>query len=182
MEKVIWDTLIVPDLRQRLIEKYVPKEPHGTSHLRCEGTDPLVYKVTAFYWLLQELVGNWKTGKRLTIDQKAKLLELLVWNLSRVQEEQAAYDEYESEIMIPGIETFTEDEVRSCSFQHTRESVPHAVDVHDVALCETFDEEEYDTTVSCETTEQIAQLVLACKELQLKVAQDFSESQACEVD
>ena len=83
MEKVIWDTLIVPDLRQRLIEKYVP----GTSHLRC---DPLVYKVTAFYWLLQELVGNWKTGKRLTLDQKAKLLELLVWNLSQVQQEQVA--------------------------------------------------------------------------------------------
>ena len=161
---MVWETLIVP----RLIEKYVP---HGTSHLRCEGTDPLVYKVTAFYWLMQELVGNWKMGKRLTLDQKAKLLELLVWNLSRVQEEQAAYDEYESEIMIPGIETFTEDEVRSCSFQHTRESVPHAVDVHDVALCETFDEEEYDTTVSCETTEQIAQLVLACKEFQRQACQ-----------
>jgi hypothetical protein len=89
MEKVIWDTLIVPDLRQRLIEKYVP----GTSHLRCEGIDPLVYKVTAFYWLLQELVGNWKTGKRLTLDQKAKLLELLVWNLSQVQQEQVAYED-----------------------------------------------------------------------------------------
>jgi uncharacterized protein YeaC (DUF1315 family) len=52
-----------------------------------------VYKVTAFYWLLQELVGNWKTGKRLTLDQKAKLLELLVWNLSQVQHEQAAYED-----------------------------------------------------------------------------------------
>jgi hypothetical protein len=83
MEKVVWDTLIVPDLRQRLIEKYVPKEP----------VDPLVYKVTAFYWLLQELVGNWKTGQRLTLDQKAQLLELLVWNLSRVQQEQAAYED-----------------------------------------------------------------------------------------
>ena len=90
MEKVVWDTLIVPDLRQRLIEKYVP---HGTSHLRCEGTEPLVYKVTAFYWLMQELVGNWKSGNRLTLDQKAKLLELLVWNLSQVQQEQAAYED-----------------------------------------------------------------------------------------
>ena len=93
MEKVIWDTLIVPDLRQRLIDKYVPKEPHGTSHLRCEGTDPLVYKATAFYWLLQELVGNWKTGQRLTLDQKAQLLELLVWNLSQVQQEQSACED-----------------------------------------------------------------------------------------
>jgi len=145
MEKVVWETLIVPDLRQRLIEKYVPKEPLGTSHLRCEGTDPLVYKVTAFYWLLQELVGNWKIGKRLTLDQKAKLLELLVWNLSRVQQEQTAYDEYELE-------------------DNPRETVPHAVDV---PLCE----EEYDTTVSCETTEQIAQLVLACKEFQRQACQ-----------
>ena len=187
----MWDTIIAPDLRQRLIDKYVPSEgsyasldrqPHGTSHLRCEGTDPLVYKVTAFYWLLQELVGNWKSGKRLTLDQKSKLLELIVWNLSRVQQEQAAYDEYESEVMIPGIEAFTEYEIRRQGFDDTRQTVPHAVDVHDVALCETSDEEEYDTAVSRETTEQIAQLVLACKELQLKVAQDLSERQACEVD
>ena len=179
MEKVIWDTLIAPDLRQRLIDKYVP---HGTSHLRCEGTDPLVYKVTAFYWLLHELVGNWKAGKRLTLDQKAKLLELLVWNLSRVQEEQTAYDEYESEVVIPGIETFAEDEIRRQGFDYPRETIPHAVDVHDVALCETSDEEEYDTAVSRETTEQIAQLVLACKELQLKVAEDLGKSQACQID
>ena len=90
MEKVVWDTLIVPDLRQRLIEKYVPPERSVAS---LDRQDPLVYKVTAFYWLLQELVGNWKTGKRLTLDQKAKLLELLVWNLSQVQQEQAAYED-----------------------------------------------------------------------------------------
>ena len=174
--------LMEPRLREQLIRKYVPKEPHGTSHLRCEGTDPLVYKATAFYWLGQELVGNWKSGKRLTLDQKAKLLELLVWNLSRVQQEQAAYDEYESEIVIPGIEAFTEDKIRRQCFDDSRETVPHTVDVHDVALCETFDEEEYDTSVSCETTEQIAQLVLACKEFQLKVAEDFGERESCEVD
>ena len=165
MEKAAW-AVIEPGLRQRLTEKYVP----GTSHLRCEGTAPLVYKVTAFYWLLQELVGNWKAGKRLTLDQKAKLLELLVWNLSNLHQDQAYCDEYESEILMPCRETFTEDEVRR---QDPRETIPHAVDV---ALCE----EEYDTTVSCETAEQIAQLVLACKEFQLKVAQDFSERQACE--
>ena len=182
MEKAVWDTLIVPDLRQRLIEKYVPKEPHGTSHLRREGTDPLVYKATAFYWLGQELVGNWKTGKRLTIDQKAKLLELLVWNLSNLHQDQAYCDEYESEILMPCRETFTEDEIRSYSFQNTRETIPHAVDIHDVALCETSDEEEYDTSISCETTEQIAQLMIACKEFQLKVADDFSERESCDVD
>lgn len=172
MEKVVWDNLIAPDLRQRLIEKYVPKEP----------LDPLVYKVTAFYWLLQELVGNWKSGKRLTLDQKTQLLQLLVWNLSRVQDEQTAYDEYESEVVIPGIEAFTEYEIRRQGFDDTRQTVPHPVDVHDVALCETSDEEEYDTSVSCDTTEQIAQLVLACKEFQLKVADDFGERQACEID
>ena len=75
MEKVVWDTMIAPGLRQHLIDKYVPKEP----------VDPLVYKVTAFYWLLQELVGNWKMGKRLTIEQKTQLLQLLVWNLSRIE-------------------------------------------------------------------------------------------------
>jgi hypothetical protein len=123
MEKALWNTFIAPGLRERLIDKYVPNEPHGTSHLRCEGTDPLVYKVTAFYWLMQELVGNWKTGRRLTLDQKAQLLELLVWNLSRVQKEQ---DAYQPNIMI----------------------------------------EAFDINISQETTEQIAQLVLACKEFQ----------------
>ena len=172
----MWDTLIAPSLREQLIRKYVPPERSDAS------LDPLVYKVTAFYWLGQELVGNWKSGRRLTLDQKAKLLELLVWNLSRAQQEQAAYDEYESEVMFPGIETFTEYEVRRHGFDNPRESIPHAVDVHDVALCETSDEEEYDTTVSCETTEQIAQLMLACKEFQLKVSDNLGERQACEVD
>ena len=110
MEKVLWNTLVAPTLRQQLIRKYVPKEP----------TDPLIYKITAFYWLLQELVGNWKAGKRLTLDQKSQLLQLLVWNISILQQEQAAY------------EAFT------------------AADI----------------SISQETTEQIANLVLACKEFQ----------------
>jgi len=172
MEKVLWNTLVAPALRQQLIRKYVPKEP----------TDPLIYKITAFYWLLQELVGNWKAGKRLTLDQKSQLLQLLVWNLTRLQQEQAAYNEYEAEVMRPRIETFTEYEVRRQGFDYPRETIPHAVDIHDVAFCETSDEEEYDTSISSETAEQIAQLVLACKELELKVPQNFSQSQACEVD
>jgi ribosomal protein L24 len=140
-----------------------------------------VYKVTAFYWLLQELVGNWKSGKRLTLDQKAQLIQLLVWNLTRLEQEQAAYDEYESDIMIPGVEAFTENEIRRQGFDDPRKTIPHPVDIHDVALCETSDEEEYDTSVSCETTEQIAQLVLACKELQLKVADNLSERESREI-
>ena len=115
MEKVMWDTLIVPGLREQLIRKYVPKEP----------IDPLVFKITAFYWFLQELIGFWKTGRRLTLDQKAQLIELLVWNLSRVQHD------YPIETTI------------------------------DTALCED------DIDISQETTEQIAQLVLACKEFQI---------------
>ena len=169
MEKAVWDTLVAPRLRERLIQKYVPE-------------DPLVYKITAFYWLFQELIGNWKTGVRLTLEQKATLLQLLVWNLSRVQHEQAAYDEYESYVMIPGIESFPEDKIRRQGFDNPRETIPHAVDVHDVALCETSDEEEYDTSVSSETAEQIAQLVLACKEFQLKVPENLGKSQACNVD
>lgn len=159
MENVVWK-LMEPEIRKRLVERYVPKEP----------IDPLVFKLTAFYWLGQELVGNWKTGKRLTIDQKVKLLELLVWNLSRAQQEQTACDEYQPDVMIPGIEAFAEYKIRRQGLDDTRETVPHTVDVHDVALCETSDEEEYDTGISSETTEQIAKLVLACKEFQLKVA------------
>ena len=168
----MWDTIIAPDLRQRLIDKYVPKEP----------TDPLVYKVTAFYWLLQELVGNWKSGKRLTLDQKTQLLQLLVWNLCRLHQHQTEYDECESDILMKSDETFTENEICCNGFQNPGKSVPHTVDIHDIALCETSDEEEYDTSVSCETTEQIAQLVLACKEFQLKVTQDLGEGQACDVE
>jgi uncharacterized protein YeaC (DUF1315 family) len=110
MEKVLWNTLVAPTLRQQLIRKYVPKEP----------TDPLIYRITAFYWLLQELVGNWKAGKRLTLDQKSQLLQLLVWNISILQQEQAAY------------EAFTASDI----------------------------------SISQETTDQISNLVLACKEFQ----------------
>lgn len=85
---MVWDTLIVPGL----IEKYVPPERSVAS------LDPLVYKVTAFYWLLQELVGNWKMGKRLTLDQKAQLLELLVWNLARAREEAAYEDDIDEKV------------------------------------------------------------------------------------
>lgn len=124
MEKALWDTLVAPALRQQLIRKYVPpngsvasidRQLHGTS---IEGIDPLIYRITAFYWLLQELVGNWKAGKRLTLDQKSQLLQLLVWNISILQQEQAAY------------EAFTASDI----------------------------------SISQETTDQIANLVLACKE------------------
>lgn len=131
MEKVAWDTLIVPSLRQRLTEKYVPEEP----------IDPLVYKITAFYWLLQELIGNWKVGKRLAFDQKVRLLQLVVWNLPSLAHEQAAYDES------------AEYKIRRQGFDIP---IPHPV------------EEEYDITLSHETIEQITQLVLACKEFHLK--------------
>jgi hypothetical protein len=84
--------------------------------------------------------------------------------------------------MIPGIETFTEDKIRRQGFDDSRQPIPHTVDIHDVALCETSDEEEYDTAVSCETAEQIAQLVLACKELKLKVADNLSERESREIE
>jgi uncharacterized protein YeaC (DUF1315 family) len=132
MEKVLWDTLVAPALRQQLIRKYVPpngsvasidRQLHGTSIEGTnpkEPTDPLIYRITAFYWLLQELVGNWKAGKRLTLDQKSQLLQLLVWNISILQQEQAAYEAFAAA----------------------------------------------DIGISQETTEQIANLVLACKEFQ----------------
>jgi hypothetical protein len=129
MDKVVWK-IFEPVIRDHLVQKYVPKEP----------IDPLVIQIVALYWMFQELVKFWKTKQRLTFEQKKKVLHLLIWNLSRVQQEQASYNEYQSDA---GIETLTEDE----SFR-------------DVV----FGEEEYDTAVSSETAEQIAQLVLACKE------------------
>ena len=172
MEKVVWDTLIAPGLREQLIRNYVPKEP----------IDPLVYKVTAFYWLLQELIGFWKTGRRLTLDQKAQLIQLLVWNLTRLQQEQSSYNESESEVMFPRIETFAEDKIRCKCLNNAGETIPHPIDIHDVALCETSDEEEYDTSISSETAKQIAELMLACKEFQLKVPENLSQSQAYDIE
>ena len=104
---MVWK-IFEPVIRDHLVQKYVPKEP----------IDPLVIQIVALYWMFQELVKFWKTGQRLTFEQKKKVLHLLVWNLSRMQQEQA--------------EVITEDDI----------------------------------TVSSETTEQIAQLVLACKEFQ----------------
>ena len=170
MEKALWHTIVEPMVREHLTRKYVPKE------------DPLVLRLSAMYWLFQELVGNCKSGHTLTLDQKMKLIRLLVWNFTRLQQEQAAYDERESEVMFPRIEAFTEDEICCECFDNAGETVPHPVDVHDVALCETSDEEEYDTSISSETAKQIAELMLACKEFQLKVPENFSQSQACDVE
>ena len=105
MDKVVWK-IFEPVVREHLVQKYVPREP----------IDPLVIQIVALYWMFQELVKFWKTKQRLTFEQKKKVLHLLIWNLSRVQQEQA--------------EVITEDDI----------------------------------TISSETTEQIAQLVLACKE------------------
>jgi hypothetical protein len=127
MEKAVWHTIVEPMVREHLTRKYVP-------------IDPLVYKVTAVYWLFQELVSNWKRGHRLTLDQKAKLLQLLVWNFARLQQEQAAYDERE----------FPEDEICCECLDNAGETVPYSVDIN----------------ISHDTTEQIAELVLACKEFQ----------------
>jgi hypothetical protein len=153
MEKVVWG-FMEPVVREHLTRKYVPSEP----------IDPLVYKVTAVYWLFQELVSNWKRGHRLTLDQKAKLLQLLVWNFARLQQEQAAYDERE----FPRVETFTEDEICCECLDNAGETVPHPIDV---ALCETSDD---DINISQDTTKQIAELVLSCK--------NFSKSQACDIE
>jgi hypothetical protein len=106
MDKVVWK-IIEPVIREHLVQKYVPREP----------IDPLVIQIVALYWLLQELIGFWKTNQRLTFEQKKKVLHLLIWNFARLEQEQ----------VIPEI---TEDDI----------------------------------TISSETTEQIAQLVLACKE------------------
>ena len=132
MEKAVWHTIVEPIVREHLTRKYVP-------------VDPLVYKVTAVYWLFQELVSNWKRGHRLTLDQKAKLLQLLVWNFARLQQE-AAYE-------FPRVETFPDDEICCECLDNTGETVPHSVDVDDI-------------NISQDTTEQIAELMLACKEFQ----------------
>jgi hypothetical protein len=143
MEKAVWHTVVEPVIREHLIRKYVPKDP----------IDPLVLRLSAMYWLFQELVGNWRSGHRLTIDQKMKIIHLVVWNFTRLQQE---HYEYASDVMYPGI-------VRRQGFDNPRESVPYPVDV---ALCETSDEEEYDTAVSDETAKQVADLMIACKEFQ----------------
>ena len=124
-------------VREHLTRKYVPKE------------DPLVLRLTAVYWLFQELIGNWKSGHRLTLDQKMKLIRLLVWNFTRLQQEQAAYDERE----FPRIEAFAEDEICCECFDNAGETVPHPIDVDDI-------------NISQDTTKQIAELMLACKEFQ----------------
>jgi uncharacterized protein YeaC (DUF1315 family) len=151
--------LIEPVIRSYLVSKYVPPEP----------VDPLVWKVTALYWLFKEVTGQWRTGKRLTFEEKTLMLQLL-WNFAHFEQKHTQRNENKSSVLIPHIETLSEQNESSSWFDQSRETVPHAVDVHDVALCETSDEEEYDTNISSETAEQIAQLVLACKEFQLKVA------------
>ena len=74
-----------------------------------------------------------------------------------------------TDVLHPVIEPFTEEYKCSQGLENTRYTVPHTVDPQDVALFEGSDEEIDDPSISDETAAKIRELVLACKELELKV-------------
>lgn len=137
--------------------------------------DPLVSRIVAMMWVFKELVGQWKTGRRLSFEEKTLLVRYL---LVQLHEHQARCNQSYTHILIPFIHTLAQEQIRCNAFDHTGHSVPHGIDEHDITLCEAPYEEEYDTDISDETAKQIANLVMSCKELQLKVAYNFGEAQS----
>ena len=139
---------------------------------------------TACLWVARELWDRrWKTGKRLSFKEKVQVISCLVRYFSVVlHEHETKCNEYNADVLVPLIHAFSQYQISGDAFNDTGHSIPHGVYEHDVALCETSDEEEYDTRISEETTEQIAQLVAACKEFKLKISENFSEAESQQVE
>jgi len=162
MTDVLWKTVLEPVIRKKLMDKYVP--------------DTFVHTLTAYYWIFQELWDRrWRTGKRLTMDERQQVIQLIIWYFRKVafEQQQAERYNYYAHVLIPMAETLSEEDICCDSFDESGHSIPHSIDVSDISCSETFDEIEYDTSISSETTEKIAQLVAACKEFKLKVTEDF---------
>lgn len=130
--------------------------------------------------VLKQLWDLYWCPMRLSVRQKMKLA-LLLGYLAHAEQKDAEYDDCEAGILIPRVETLTEYDVRRDRLKNRRNAVPHPVDPEDICLFENFDEEKDDPTISDETTAKVAELVAACKELQLKVTEYFGDAEQYEV-
>ena len=120
-----------------------------------------------------EILDYFKSGKRLTPEQKTLLIRYL-W--VQFHEYQAQCNKPNPYVLIPLIHTLAQEQIRCNAFDYTGHSVPHGIYEHDVSLGETSYEEEYDTNISSDTTEKIANLVSACKSFELKIPYNLSET------
>lgn len=130
--------------------------------------------------VLKELWDLYWCPMRLSIRQKIKLA-LLLGYLTYTEKKDTQYDDCEAGILMPRVETLSENYVRRDGLYNRRNPVPHPVHPEDVCLFEALDEEEDDAAVSEETAAKVAELVAACKELQLKVTEYFGDAEQYKV-
>jgi hypothetical protein len=130
--------------------------------------------------VLKELWDLYWCPMRLSVRQKMKLA-LLLGCLAHAKQKNAKYDDCEAGILMPRVETLPENYVCRYRLKNRRNPVPHSIYPEDVCLFEASDEEEDDTAVSEETAAKVAELVAACKELQLKVTEYFGDAEQYEV-
>lgn len=104
------------------------------------------------------------------------MVALLIGHAASAQYIKANADHRQTKVLAPVYETFTEQKVRRQGFDHARNPVPHPVDPKDIALPESSDEEVDDAGISDETATKIRELTLACKELELKVAEYLKQT------
>ena len=126
--------------------------------------------------MLRELWDLYFRVPKLTVRQKWQLV-MLLWYMADAHQKYACYDYSESDVLLPRVETLSEDDIRGDRFKYGRNSIPHPVDPEDVGIFESLDGEIDDPEISEETTAKIAELVAACKELQLKVTEYFGDAQ-----
>lgn len=126
--------------------------------------------------MIQELWDLYWCPMHLSFRQKIKLA-LLLGYLAHAHQENAKYDDCESGILIPRVETLPQNYISSDGLKNRRDAVPHPVDPEDVCLFEASDGEIDDPCISEETAAKVAELVAACKELQLKVTEYFGDAQ-----
>ena len=130
--------------------------------------------------VLKQLWDLYWCPMRLSVRQKVKLA-LLLGYLAHAEQKYAENDDYEAGILLPRVETLTENDVRRDRLKNCRNPVPHPVHPEDVGIFEASDGEEDDPGISEETAAKIAELVAACKELQLKVTEYFGDAQQYEI-
>jgi hypothetical protein len=130
--------------------------------------------------VLKELWDLYWCPMRLSVRQKVKLA-LLLGYLAHAEQKDAKYDDCEAGILMPRVETLPENYIGSNRLKYRRNAVPHPVHPEDIGIFEASDEEEDDPAISEETTAKVAELVAACKELQLKVTEYFGDAKQYEI-
>lgn len=123
--------------------------------------------------MLKELWDLYWCPMKLTFGEKL----LVVWYIAHAHSNDTGNNHQKTRILFPICQSFPKNDKGGNRFQNSRHTIPNSIDIHDIGTLETLDSEIDDTDVSEDTTTKIRELVAACKELQMKVTENFGDTQ-----